>query len=380
VGLYVGMQPVFGLHLPLCLLICLPLRLDALVAYAAANISNPLLAGFIVFAEVQIGSLALDARFLPLSVEQVRQSHWGHLALQTAVGAQLLGTTLAVLGGLVAARLAQLAAARSARKNTVAASDLTGAIGRTTHRYAGAAAGDRHYVACKLRWDPVTQLIANLALEWGSVLDIGCGRGQFGLLLVELGRTHELVGIDWDARKIEVARQAAGSDARFEVADLASSSLHGCETALLIDVLHYLSPESQAALLGEVTARLAPGGTLIVRDVDARSAWRSHLTRSFEWLGTRLRVNRGRGLYFLPREQLQNQLRQQGYSIDQAIPMPGFSLDNVLVVARKPSRPLSSRNTPASAPKTATKCSKARGTTSATAGASPVTSATVVTG
>jgi 2-polyprenyl-3-methyl-5-hydroxy-6-metoxy-1,4-benzoquinol methylase len=337
VGLYIGVQPVFGLHLPLCLLICLPLRLDALIAYAAANISNPLLAGLIVFSEVQIGSLILDARLLPLTVAQVKQTHWGHLALQTAVGAQLLGVTLAAFGWVVATRLAHLALTRSARGQSVEPrGGLSAAVARTVARYTGAAAGDRYYVACKLRWDPITRVIANLPLEWGSLLDIGCGRGQLGLLLVELGRVRSLQGLDWDSRKIEVARHAAGPDAHFEVANLASNSLANCETALLVDVLHYLDPSAQTELLKQVHERLVAGGTLVLRDIDARPSWRSRITRCLEVTGTRLKVNRGRRLYFQPGEYLQNQLQQVGFQVTGTLAMPGFSLDNLLITARKP--------------------------------------------
>lgn len=335
-GLYVGVQPVFGLHLPLCLAICLPLKLDALIAYAAANISNPVLAGLIVFAEVQIGSLVLDAKWLPLTIAQVKQPHWSHLALQTAVGAQLLGVALAVLGGVFAARLARFALTRSERKQLVAATpDLSSAVVRTVRRYRAAASAHRNYVACKLRWDPLTRLIHGLPVQWGAVLDVGCGRGQLGLLLVELGRVRSLHGLDWDEQKIQVARQAAGSDAEFEVADLATTSLSGCDTALLIDVLHYFAPHEQSVLLTQIRQRLVTGGTLVLRDVDASLTWRSRVTRWFEMLGTRLRMNRGRRLYFQSAAELQKQLIEVGFTITETIPMPGFSLDNVLVVARK---------------------------------------------
>ena len=41
VGLAIGVTPLWGLHLILVLAVCLPLKLDAPVAYLAANISIP---------------------------------------------------------------------------------------------------------------------------------------------------------------------------------------------------------------------------------------------------------------------------------------------------------------------------------------------------
>src|SRR5687767_7898236 len=55
-GLFVGVQPTPGFHLPIILAVCLPLRLDAAVAYLAANISIPPIAPFLVFTAIQIGS------------------------------------------------------------------------------------------------------------------------------------------------------------------------------------------------------------------------------------------------------------------------------------------------------------------------------------
>ena len=56
VGTFIGCQPIYGLHLVLCALVCLPLRLDVVLAYLAANISNPLLAPFLLFLEFEVGT------------------------------------------------------------------------------------------------------------------------------------------------------------------------------------------------------------------------------------------------------------------------------------------------------------------------------------
>ena len=58
-GLFIGCLPLYGFHLPLCLVVCIPFGLDAVLAYVAANISNPLVAPFLVLSEVVIGSWLL---------------------------------------------------------------------------------------------------------------------------------------------------------------------------------------------------------------------------------------------------------------------------------------------------------------------------------
>jgi 2-polyprenyl-3-methyl-5-hydroxy-6-metoxy-1,4-benzoquinol methylase len=236
---------------------------------------------------------------------------------------------------MAGARLAYFARARSRRvdSTTAATSELSQAVVRTVARYREARPADRHYVASKLRWDPITRVVHDLPVDWGSVLDVGCGRGQLGLLLVELGRVRVLRGFDWDKNKIETARLAAGDAALFELGDLANAELAPCDTVLVIDVLHYVSYDAQRELLRQVRTRLVPGGTLVVRDVDARPTLGSRLTQWFELIGTRLGINRGRQMYFLSSAELQKELGQLGFAVTDVIAMPGLTFDNVLVVA-----------------------------------------------
>ena len=63
-GLFIGCLPLYGLHFLLCLSICVPLGLDLLICYLVANISNPLVAPFLVVLEVEL------ARSCPRGIKQ----------------------------------------------------------------------------------------------------------------------------------------------------------------------------------------------------------------------------------------------------------------------------------------------------------------------
>jgi 2-polyprenyl-3-methyl-5-hydroxy-6-metoxy-1,4-benzoquinol methylase len=67
--------------------------------------------------------------------------------------------------------------------------DFTATFERVTDRYWNCGHFVRGYVAGKLRYDPVHGTILALATReaFGDVVDIGCGRGQLALALLEAG-------------------------------------------------------------------------------------------------------------------------------------------------------------------------------------------------
>lgn len=327
-GLFIGCLPLYGLHFPLCFGISLLLRLDVVITYLAANISNPFVAPFLVTAEVELGSLILDGRHAAFDLERARELGAAGFMRQAAVGSVVLGGAL----GLIGWALTWVLASRGARRDD----PVERAIERTLARYKSAPRGDRYYVAGKLRHDPVLRLITELELSLGRTLDAGAGRGQLGLCLLELGLISSLSGFDADARKIEVARRAAGDSAFFEVADLGRAELPPCDTVLLVDVLHYLPAAEQDALLARAARALEPGGRLIVRDVDG-SGPRSALTRFFERLATATGWHLTKSkLCFRPAAKWCAVLEREGLVCRVQGASQGTPFSNVLVVAERP--------------------------------------------
>jgi uncharacterized protein (DUF2062 family) len=119
VGLFVGCLPLYGLHLPLCAGLCWPLKLDVPLAYLAANISNPVLAPFIVFAEVQLGSRLLSGHWVSLSLDAIRSNGVGGFFSQAIVGALVGGGAVSLLGALSVWVIANWWQARRAKQAPV---------------------------------------------------------------------------------------------------------------------------------------------------------------------------------------------------------------------------------------------------------------------
>lgn len=330
IGLFIGCLPVYGLHLVLCLAVCVPRRLDSVLAYLAANISNPLVAPFLITLEVEIGSLLLTGDHAALDLESARATGIGGFLQQAAIGSVLVGGVVALLGGMLA-----FVVARSALRNSPE-DDGAEAIRRTIDRYRGAPLADRMYVAGKLQRDPVLGEISALDGDFGRVLDAGAGRGQLGLCLLELGRLTALVGFDSDPRKVALAQAAGEGRAGFQSGDLVGSEWPASDTVLLIDVLHYLPIAEQDAVLERAVASVPIGGRVLVRDVDATPGMRSWLTRASEWLTTTIRLNRGRSrLEYRSAREVVDRLRALGCSCETRSASHGTPFANVLIVATR---------------------------------------------
>ena len=67
-GVFIGCLPVYGFHLLICWGVGFAFGLNRLKMYLAANISNPLVAPWLLFAEVQAGAWLQRGAFHPLTL------------------------------------------------------------------------------------------------------------------------------------------------------------------------------------------------------------------------------------------------------------------------------------------------------------------------
>jgi SAM-dependent methyltransferase len=210
------------------------------------------------------------------------------------------------------------------------------AVDRVALRYARGSRFQQGYVRSKLSSDPVCVRVLEEGLRepLGDVLDVGCGRGQLAALLLEAGAARSVFGVDWDQGKIDLARACAeGLPARFEQGDFRTFELPACDTALLVDVLHYMTPEEQDAVLLR-TARAARS-RVFLRELDPDRGWRSAVTRFQETVTTGLGVNAGARLVFRPIAEYTRILEGEGYRVEIEPAWGGTPFSNVLVIARR---------------------------------------------
>jgi SAM-dependent methyltransferase len=272
------------LHLPLCMAVCLPLRLDLVIAYLAAHISNPVLAPVLLAMQIDLGSLVLTGRHAAFDVEQARATGVSGFVSQAVVGSLLLGGTLAAAGGGLAAALAR----RFARPPTA----LQRSVERTVERYRQASRPIRRRVAQSVRYDPLLYLLASRA-PLGVVLQVPSRFGQLGLALVDCGAAEQLVGFDPDPGRVRLARAAAQGQADFQQGDLRLGDWPMVDTILLIDALHWVPHAQHEPILARATRVLQPDGRIVLRELDAARGLASRLAAlaerlDYRWQGLRL--------------------------------------------------------------------------------------------
>lgn len=210
--------------------------------------------------------------------------------------------------------------------------NLTGAV---VARYAASPRFARGYVAGKLRHDPASAAILQLGAErhLGSVVDLGCGRGQLGLALLLAGVATAVTGLERDpAKLLDATRAALGLPARFVRADLAVAEPPPGDTLLLIDVLYQLPEAAQHRLLHLAAA--AARRRVLIRAFDPGLGWRSAVGLAMERAGRALRRD-GAAIRPLPLPEIAAPLRAAGFSVS-VVPCWGRTpLPNVLVVAER---------------------------------------------
>jgi SAM-dependent methyltransferase len=95
-----------------------------------------------------------------------------------------------------------------------------------------------------------------------SVLDAGCGTGRVGRELARRGA--DVVGIDIDAAMLATARRK-GPGVEWRQADLATVDLGRTFDVIVLagNVMIFLTPGSEGAVLANMARHLSPGGRLV---------------------------------------------------------------------------------------------------------------------
>ena len=208
-----------------------------------------------------------------------------------------------------------------------------------------------HFARGKLRTDPVYRAILELGLLLGRarVLDLGCGQGLLAAWLRAAERCYErgswprtwppaphalsTRGIEMMARDVERARRALGSVSEISQADIRNAAFGAVDAVVILDVLHYMGPQSQLEVLQRVRAALPPRGLLLLRVADAAGGLRFHYGQWSDRLVMFLRGHAVVAQHCRSVAQWRKLLRDCGFDSEARPMSQGTPFANVLLIA-----------------------------------------------
>jgi len=150
--------------------------------------------------------------------------------------------------------------------------------------YSGASIYDRLYIKARLRLLDINRY-AQVLPTHGVLIDIGCSRGALANYLALSLPDTQVIGIDTDHKRIEVASKTIGErkNISFFTQDATTWAIPPCNGVVMTAFLHHIPRVTQEAILRKVFDSLEKGGVLLISEVDASAKpfykyWSSYLS------------------------------------------------------------------------------------------------------
>ena len=320
--------------------------------YIAAHVSNPVIAPFLILAELQVGAWIRRDRLHALNLETVRTLDPWTFGADIVVGSLVVGS---VLGGCAA-----LAVYISSRRR-VADPCFAPIARRAADRYILSSITAWEFARGKLGGDPLYRTVLSLdhLPARGTLVDVGCGQGLMLAVLAEARLAsipdscqpppafNRLIGVESRARVARMAERALQEHATIVRAD-ARSLTAGEESALLtdsasvvlfFDVLHMLPLSGdQERLLAWAVGILADGGLILVREPDAAAGWPFTAVRFGNALKAVFTGNWRQRFHFRTASEWRELFERSGCVVEEKGTSDGTPFANVLFVVQKRSR------------------------------------------
>jgi len=138
---------------------------------------------------------------------------------------------------------------------------------------------DRLKIAYRPMICPLDELL-ELITPHSKVFDIGCGSGQFCLLVAGFTQADAIGGIEITASLIKNARELLGEystkkDIYFETYDGSHipDMIANYDLVFMIDVVHHIPRNKLQFFVEQLAWKMSKNARLVVKDIDASSFW-----------------------------------------------------------------------------------------------------------
>jgi 2-polyprenyl-3-methyl-5-hydroxy-6-metoxy-1,4-benzoquinol methylase len=217
---------------------------------------------------------------------------------------------------------------------------------RALDAYRDAPRGDRFHV--KIRWltCPVAAVEKQVPRS-GRILDVGCGHGLVSLYMAVCSEDRDIVGVDIDKHKIALAQQAApyigtndgeggAGSVEFHAVDPGVLPDGPFDAVTINDVLYLLGPDLRRSIIDACIDRLAPGGTILIKETDTVPRWKAWIAELQEVVATKVtRITEGDEIDYASAAEFVGQLEERGLVARTVRLDKGYIHPHVLVMGRK---------------------------------------------
>lgn len=178
------------------------------------------------------------------------------------------------------------------------------------HTFKRHPAGQRAHILGRFFSAPFLRTLDSVP-DGARVLDVGAGHGTFARLLAE-ERGRSVVALEPDLRKS--LRGFRHPNVRW-VAGFDDSIRGAFDAVVLYDVLYRIAPEERDPLFRRVHALLAPGGVLLLKDIDPEHRMKWRWNRLQETVSDGLfRLTIGEGLHPETSDAIRARLERAGFT------------------------------------------------------------------
>lgn len=146
------------------------------------------------------------------------------------------------------------------------------------------------YTRIKTGLEDNYKVFDDLIPKQGKIIDVGCGYGYLSYMLSLTSPEREIIGIDYDEEKIDIAQNGVlkTSKLNFFHSDVLEYKYEKSDVFVISDVLHYLQEGSQAVLIRKCLDNLNESGVLIIRDGNSELEKRHKGTKLTEFFSTKV--------------------------------------------------------------------------------------------
>jgi 1-acyl-sn-glycerol-3-phosphate acyltransferase len=192
------------------------------------------------------------------------------------------------------------------------------------------------YVRIKMMLEKNFVEIADRVPRDGQIYDLGCGYGYLSHLLAMQSFDRNVIGLDYDEEKVQLAANShySGGNLEFAQADLIRFTPESADCFIIKDVLHYFPAAEQEALLKRCGEKLNAGGVIIIRDGIEDEKKGHGVTKMTEFFSTKLfNFNKAEhDLEFLPEERIHSFASEFNLSVER---LENRASSNVTFILRK---------------------------------------------